>query len=94
MKNKCLITTPLSSNILAGVTRKKVIEVAISLNIKVIEKKFKETDLYKADSTFITNSSSIILEANKLNNKSLNTDKSGLMKKLKLAMLEKINNDY
>lgn len=94
LKNKCLITTPLSSNILAGVTRKKVIEVAISLNIKVIEKKFKETDLYKADSTFITNSSSIILEANKLNNKSLNTDKSGLMKKLKLAMLEKINNDY
>ena len=94
MKNKCLITTPLSSNILAGVTRKKLIEVAKSLKIKVLEKKFKEYDLYSADSTFITNSSSIILEANKLNNKSLNIDSSGLMKKLKLAMFEKIKNDY
>ena len=93
LKNKCLITTPLSSNILAGVTRKKVIEVALSLKTKVLEKKFKEWDIYNADSTFITNSSSIILEANKLNKKPLKVDKSGLIEKLKLEMLEKMKND-
>ena len=40
-------------------------------NIQVCEYKFKESDVYKADNVFITNSSAIILEANKLNGKKL-----------------------
>lgn len=93
LKDKCLITTPLSSNILAGVTRKKVIEVALSLGTRIIEKKFKEENIYNAESTFITNSSSMILEANMLNNKPLNVDQSGLIQKLKLKMMENIKNE-
>ena len=41
----------------------------IKAKIKVFEKKFKEKDVFSADGVFITNSSAIILEANKLNNK-------------------------
>ena len=93
LKNKCLITTPLSSNILAGVTRKKVIEVALSIGIRVAEKKFKEENIYNAESTFITNSSSMILEANRLNNKPLSVDKSGLINNLKLELMKNIKND-
>ena len=47
LKNNTLITTPLSSNILPGVTRKKLIELANILNVKVSEHKFKESDVYK-----------------------------------------------
>ena len=36
------------------------------------EDKFKESDVYKADNVFITNSSAINLEANKLNGKKIN----------------------
>lgn len=93
LKNNILFTTPLSSNILAGVTRKKVLELAKGLNIKVIEKKFKINDVYKADSVFITNSSSLILEANKLNNKKLSSAPNALIKCLKSSMLELINNE-
>ena len=72
LKNNALITTPLTSNILPGVTRKKIIELAKKLNIVVKEHKFRESDIYKADNVFISNSSTIILEANKLNGKKLN----------------------
>ncbi|MAI02682.1 MAG: hypothetical protein CBE14_000620 [Rickettsiales bacterium TMED254] len=88
-----LVTTPLTSNILAGVTRKKILEIATNLKIKTVEKKFKIKDLYNADATFITNSSSIIQEANRLGNKKLNIDKSGMLNKLKDKMLYIIQND-
>ena len=67
VQENSLVTTPLSSNILAGVTRGKVIELAKKNNIKIIEKKFKEVEVLNADGVFITNSSTLILEANKLN---------------------------
>ena len=83
IKKNRLITTPLSSNILAGVTRKKIIEFANILKIKVLEKKFKISDIYTADGTFISNSSSLLLEAISLNKKTLKIDHSGLINKIK-----------
>ena len=40
LKNNTLITTPLTSNILPGVTRKKLIELAKILNVKVCKHHF------------------------------------------------------
>lgn len=91
-KNK-LITTPLSSNILAGVTRKKIFEISSLLKIQVLEQKFKKSNVFNADGVFITNSSSLILEANRLDKKPLKIDTSGIMKILKNKMLEVINNE-
>ena len=93
IKNNALITTPLTSNILAGVTRKKLLELVKSMKLKVFEKKFKEKDVFSADGVFITNSSAIILEANKLNNRKLNANKSGILKSIKIEMLKVINNE-
>ena len=93
IKNNALITTPLTSNILAGVTRKKLLELVKSMKLKVFEKKFKEKDVYTADGVFITNSSAIILEANKLNNKKLTVNKNGFLKSIKTEMLKVINNE-
>ena len=91
LKDNILITTPLTSNILAGVTRKKLIEVAKKLNIQVCEEKFKEIDVYKADNVFITNSSTIILEANRLNGKKLNVSKNQILRSIKSEILKVIN---
>lgn len=93
LKKNTLCTTPLTSNILAGVTRKKLIELAKRMNIKVLEAKFKEYDVYNADSVFITNSSAIILEANKFNGKKLKVKKNSIIKNIKIEMLKVINNE-
>ena len=93
IKKNTLITTPLTSNILPGVTRKKLIELAKTLNIQVCEDKFKESDVYKADNVFITNSSAIILEANKLNGKKLNVTNNKVLKNIKSEMFKVINNE-
>ena len=93
LKNNTLITTPLTSNILPGVTRKKLIELANTLNIQVCEDKFKESDVYKADNVFITNSSAIILEANKLNGKKLKVSNNQILKNIKSEILKVINHE-
>ena len=93
LKKNTLFTTPLTSNILPGVTRKKLIELAKTLNIQVCEDKFKENDVYKADNVFITNSSAIILEAYKLNGKNLKVSNSEVLKNIKSEMFKVINND-
>ena len=92
-KNNILKTTPLTSNILPGVTRKKLIELAKKLNVQVYEDKFKENDVYDADNVFITNSSTIILEANKLNGKKLKASNNKILKNIKSEMLKIINNE-
>ncbi|MAI29274.1 MAG: hypothetical protein CMP38_03600 [Rickettsiales bacterium] len=93
IRNNSLVTTPLTSNILAGITRKKLLELVKSMKIKVLERKFKEKDIYTADGVFITNSSAIILEADKLNNKKLNVNKNGILKSIKTEMLKVIKNE-
>ena len=93
LKNNTLITTPLTSNILPGVTRKKIIELAKILNIRVSEDKFKETDVYNADNVFITNSSAILLEANKLNGKKLKVSNNKIIRDIKSEIHKVINHE-
>ncbi len=53
IKKGNIITPPLSDDILPGITRKAIIELAKNeLGIKVQEKSFKPTELYKADELF------------------------------------------
>lgn len=53
VKNGVLITPPVGS-ILPGFTRDAVMHLAKDLGIKVLEKKFKLAELYKADEVFLT----------------------------------------
>ena len=90
IKNKCLITPPLEKKILPGITRKKILDFAKDLNIKNSVKKFKEKDIYQADATFITNSSSFLVEANKLNGKTIKTSSGELITRIKIKFKEHI----
>jgi branched-chain amino acid aminotransferase len=49
-----LLTPPIEAGILAGITRKTVIELAGSLGLTVLEANIHPADLYKADEVFIT----------------------------------------
>ena len=88
IKNKNLYTPPLTKNILAGVTRKIVFQAADDLKIKAIEKDISIKSLVKADGVFLTNSSSLLLLANKIDNKNINTDKDNISKLIRNKLLE------
>jgi branched-chain amino acid aminotransferase len=49
-----LITPPVSDNILEGITRKSVIEIAANEGFEVIERSIDRTELYYADEVFLT----------------------------------------
>ena len=83
IKNDTIITRPLSSKILAGVTRDVILHFARKLNIPFKVKKFKIEDIFQAQSTFLTNSSSFMMEAKILNKKRLNIDNSNIIRTIK-----------
>ncbi len=54
VKNGSLITPPLSSSILDGITRDSVMKIAKDLNIDCIERRITREELYLADELFFT----------------------------------------
>ena len=57
VKKGLLITPPLSSGILKGITRSAIILISRSIGIDLLEQDILPPDLYKADETFLTNTS-------------------------------------
>lgn len=91
VKNKTVITRPVGNEILSGVTRNKILEVAKLLKIKVELKKFYEKDIYKCDGVFISNSTSLIIEAKKLNKIKLNYGKNKIINSIKIGLFNTLN---
>ena len=52
VKDGNLITTPESSNILEGITRKCILQIANDLGLKIITRSIARTELYVADEVF------------------------------------------
>ena len=78
IKNKNIYTPPLKKNILPGVTRKKIFEIAKILKIKAKEKEIKIDSLIDVDGVFLTNSSSLLVMAKKIDKINLNLDKDNI----------------
>lgn len=60
VKDGQLITPSLGSDILEGITRRTIIEIAQKNGIKVIERKVKPSELYEADEVFFSGSATNI----------------------------------
>ena len=54
VRNEKLITPPLSSSILDGITRDSVMKIADDLNIECVERRITREELYLADELFFT----------------------------------------
>ena len=91
IKNKTIFTPPLKKNILGGVTRQKIFEIAKAHNIKAAEKEIKLKTLSNVDGVFLTNSSSLIIMAKKLDNLKLKLDKDNIFLKLYNGLLSTVN---
>jgi branched-chain amino acid aminotransferase len=69
-----VIKTPLTKNVLPGITRATVIEFAKEINYQVQEENIFPEDLLNADEIFLTNSASGIISVSQIENRKL--DKS------------------
>ena len=95
IKNKRIYTPPLTKNILPGVTRKIIFQIANKLKIKAKEKDINIDALKSSDGVFLTNSSSLLLLANKVDKFYIKTDKDKISNLIYKELLEVIKKyDY
>lgn len=74
---KGVLYTPPTGSIIAGITRASIIEVAHDQGLKVVEKHFKQKDVYEADEAFFTGTAAEITPIASLDNKKIGGGKLG-----------------
>ena len=79
VKNNVLITPPTGQQLLPGITRDLVIEIAKNNAILVEERKIKEAELYDADEIWMTSSTREIAPVISLNGKTVGSGAAGAM---------------
>lgn len=79
VKNKTLITPEINENILPGITRQAVLDIAVRSKISVALQAITAEDLYHAEEVFITNSRIEILPVRIADNKIIGKGNPGPM---------------
>ena len=87
VRNNELITPSVDQDILEGITRASVIELAQSIGIKVIERAVDKTELFIADEVFLTGTAAKITPIKKIESTSLSSERP-IMNKLKAMLTE------
>jgi len=72
-----LVTPPLDTPVLPGITRATVMELAVELAIPVREQELNEADLLNADEVFLTNSLMEIMPVVRVGREPIGTEKPG-----------------
>ncbi|MCH5336781.1 MAG: D-amino acid aminotransferase [Campylobacter sp.] len=91
IKNKTLITKPLSNEILSGIRRKNILVFAKELGLKIDERAFSMSEVYEADEVFISAATLLILPVIKADDKLINGGKIGeFVPKLREKYVQKI----
>ncbi len=90
VKDGVIITHPLTKNILPGITRMVVMDLARNLGIKAEEKFLSKTDLFSAEEAFLTGTITEILGIKTIDGVPIGKGKSGeITQKLYRALREK-----
>jgi branched-chain amino acid aminotransferase len=87
VRDGVLITPDISNDILEGITRKTVIELASTLNFKVVERSINLTELYTADEVFSSGTSAFITPIIEIDARIIGSGKTG-------EITENINKKY
>lgn len=91
IKDKTLITKPLSNEILSGIRRKNILSFAKELGLKINERAFSMSEVYTADEVFVSAATFLILPVIKADDKLINGGKIGeFVPKLRQKYIEKI----
>ena len=87
VRNGELITPGVDQDILEGITRASVIELAKSFGINVIERPVDKTELLIADEVFLTGTAAKITPVRQIESTNINNDRP-IMNKLKNKLIE------
>ena len=87
VRNGELITPGVDQDILEGITRASVIELAKTFGINVIERPVDKTELFIADEVFLTGTAAKITPVKQIESTQLNVDRP-IMNKLKNKLIE------
>jgi branched-chain amino acid aminotransferase len=79
VKNGELYTPPIDAGILAGITRKAVIEIATAAGIHVHEIPLTRHDVYVADECFLTGTAAEVIAVVKVDNRTIGNGEPGMM---------------
>lgn len=94
IKDKTLITKPLSNEILSGIRRKNILKFAKELGLKIDERAFSMQEVYEADEVFISAATLLLLPVYKADGKLINSGKIGeFAPKLRQKYVEKITKE-
>ena len=77
VKGDTLITSRETSNILVGVTRNTIIELAYELGLKVVERDIDRTELYIADEAFYCGTGAQVMPVTKIDHRPVGDGKTG-----------------
>ena len=77
VKNGVLQTPPLSSAVLAGITRDSVLTIARDLGVPVKEEKFTRDTMYLADELFMTGTAAEVTPVREVDNRRIGTGSPG-----------------
>jgi len=90
VKDGILITHPLTKNILPGITRRVILDLARDLGIKIEEKFFSKTDLFLAQEAFLSGTLTEILGIKTIDGKAIGKGQPGeITQKLYRALRKK-----
>ncbi|HCE86733.1 MAG: Branched-chain amino acid aminotransferase [Parcubacteria group bacterium GW2011_GWC2_44_17] len=89
-----LITPPPSANILEGITRALVMEIARELGISVIERDIDRSELYIADEVFLTGTACQIVYFSAIDGKKIGSGRVGqIVKRLQEIYFKTVHNE-
>ena len=74
-----LVTPPLGMNILGGITRATVIEVASDLGLTVVERPFARDELYCADEVFLTGTAAEVTPVREVDGRKIGSGTRGVI---------------
>ncbi len=78
VREGCLVTPPVTENILEGITRRSVIEMARQeLNINVVERPVDRTEVYLCDELFLSGTAAQITAATQVDHRPVGNGKMG-----------------
>ncbi len=77
VKNGQVVTSPVASGILVGITRGLVMELARAAGLTVVEKDFGPGELYTADECFLTGSAAEVIPVTKIDDKTIGSGMVG-----------------
>jgi branched-chain amino acid aminotransferase len=80
-----VLTPPLSSGCLEGVTRGVVLEIGAGAGVPVEERTLRPEDLYSADGVFISSTNRGVIAAGEINGHKIATAPIPMMQKLEQA---------